>query len=184
MNLLDIIIIAIISFLVLKGIFRGFIREIASLVGIILGIWLANHFQPQMTNYLRSYLSSTPFLSLVSFGVIFAAIIISCNLLGWLLHRLIKKALLGGFDRTLGAGFALLKGIIIIYLLIVLLTFFLPTKTPLIAQSKLAPLIIVSYQSIVRFISPEHYNALKKRLMEKKKEIGETDLGKAKDLAT
>lgn len=183
MNLLDIAIIATILFLVIKGIFRGLIREIASLLGIILGIWLGNHFQPQMTNYLRTYLPPTQFLPLISFGVIFAGILISCNFMGWILKMLAKKIFLSGVDRTLGAGFAFIKGIIIIYLMIVLLTFYLPTKTPLIARSKLAPLVIVSYQSMIRLISPHHYENWKRKLLGKKKEMGEIELERTREKA-
>ena len=116
MNLLDIIIIVTMIYLIVKGILRGFFREIASLVGIILGIWLANHYQPQMTDFLRSYLPSTRFLPLISFAVIFASILVICNLLGLILKQLFKKVFLGWLDRTLGAGLAIVKGVIITYL--------------------------------------------------------------------
>ncbi len=171
MNLLDIIIMSTMVFLILKGIFRGFIREIISLAGIILGIWLANHFQPQMTDYLKAYLPSTSFLPVISFAVIFTSILLLCNLLGWLLKLFFKKALLGWVDRTLGAGLAILKGVIITSLAIVLLTFFLPAKTPLIANSRLAPMISSSCESIINLISPDYYQELKRKIMEKKKEM-------------
>ena len=153
MNLLDIVIIVTMIFLIVKGIIRGFIREIASLAGVILGIWLANLYQPQMTDFLKSYLPSNPFFPLISFAVLFVSILLLCNLLGWILKLLFKKAFLGWLDRTLGAGLAILKGVIITYLVIVILTFFIPTKTPLIAHSKLSPWIIKSYQSMISLIS-------------------------------
>jgi membrane protein required for colicin V production len=90
----------------------------------------------------------------------------------------------GWADRTLGVGLATLKGVIIVYLVIVLLTFFIPAKTPLIADSKLAPLVIMSYQSMVRLISPDDYQKLKKKIMEKKEEMGEIVSEKIEDLAT
>lgn len=183
MNILDIIIIATVLYLILKGIFRGFIREVASLAGIILGIWIGSHFQPQMTSYLRSHLPGFYLIPLISFGLIFASVLLSCNLIGWTLRLIVKKAFLGGVDRALGAGFALIKGIIIMYLAMVLLTFFLPAKTPLISGSRLAPLIIVSYQSMIRFISPEHYRNLKERLAGNKNEKGETESEKTENPA-
>ena len=93
--------------------------------------------------------------------------------MGWILKLLFRKAFLGGVDRTLGAGLAIAKGVIITYLIIILLTFYLPSTTPLIAKSKMAPLITISSQSMIRLISPEHYQNWKKRIMEKGKEIGE-----------
>jgi uncharacterized membrane protein required for colicin V production len=64
-------------------------------------------------------------------------------------------------DRALGVWLALTKGVIVTYLVIVLLTFFLPARAPLVAQSRLAPWIVVSYQSMIRFISPEQYEKWK-----------------------
>jgi membrane protein required for colicin V production len=173
MNLLDIIIIVTMIFLLVKGIFRGFIREIASLTGIILGIWLANHFQPQMTHFLRTYLPTSQYLPLMSFAIIFAFFLVLCNLLGWGLNIFFKKTFFGWVDKTLGGWLAVTKGVILTYLVIVLLTFYLPAKTPLIAESKLAPFIIKSYQSMIRLISPGHYENWKKRILGEKKEMGE-----------
>jgi len=172
MNLLDLIIIATMVFLVIRGIFRGFFKEIGSLAGVISGIWLANLYQPQMTAYLKQYLPSTVFLPFISFAVIFGLVLVLCNLAGLGLKMLFKKAFLGWADRTLGAGFAVLKGIVLTYLVIVLLTFFVPSRTPLIAGSKLAPLIIASYQSMVRIVSPGSYQEWKRKLLGHTKGFG------------
>ena len=181
MNLLDIIIIVTMVYFIVKGVLRGFFREIASLVGIILGIWLANSYQPQMSEFLKSYIPSTQFLPLISFAAIFTLVLLICNLLGLTLKQIFKKALLGWLDRTLGIGIAIAKGVILTYLAIVLLTFFLPTQTPLIAKSRLAPLIIKSYQSMIQLISPDHYQQWKRKIMGEKEEKIKKMLEKAKD---
>lgn len=182
MNLLDIVIISGMLFLIVKGIFRGFFKEIGSLAGVILGIWLANHYHLQMTGYLKSYLPSTVFLPLISFAVIFASILVLCNLSGWMLKLLFKKVFLGWVDRALGAGLAIAKGVIISYVAIILLTFYLPITTPLIAKSKMAQLITVSSQSMIQLISPEHFQNWKKKILEKSKEMGEIVSEKAKGI--
>jgi hypothetical protein len=86
---------------------------------------------------------------------------------------LLKKIFFGWADRSLGAGLAILKGIIITYLAIVLLTFFLPSKAPLIADSKLSPMIVSSYQFIVGMISPGAYDRWKRKFLEKKVGVDE-----------
>jgi membrane protein required for colicin V production len=168
MNLLDGIIVCTMVFLIVKGLLRGFIREIASLAGVVFGILLANLYQPRMTAYLKS-LPSTELLPVISFAAIFALVLIACNLIGYLLKILFSKAFLGWVDRVLGLWLAVTKGVILIYLVIVILTFYMPAKTPLIAQSKLAPWIIVSYQSMVKVISPEHYKNWKRKLLGEEK---------------
>lgn len=168
MNLLDLIIIVTMVFLVIRGILRGFFREIGSLAGVILGIWLAAVYHPGMTAYLKERMAGfdPTTLQLISFSLIFAVVLIICNLAGWGLMILMRKAFFGWADRGLGAGLAVLKGIILTYLVIVLLTFFLPSKTPLIAQSKLAPLVISSYQSMARVVSPDTYREWKRRFLD------------------
>jgi membrane protein required for colicin V production len=170
MNLLDIVIISAMVLLIVKGLLRGFIRETASLAGVVLGILLGHRFQPQLSAYLKPFLPQTSLLPVISFAVIFFVVLVSSNLLGYLFKLLFEKSFLGWLDRTLGVGLAVTKGIILTYLAIVLLTFFLPAKTPLIARSKLAPWIIVSYQSMIRLISPDHYQRWKQKILGKQEE--------------
>lgn len=182
MNILDIIIVAVLAFFLVRGIYRGFFREIGSLAGVILGIWLANLYQPRLTQLLGSFLPKGTFLPLISFALIFLLILVGCNLISWWLKMLFKKALLGGADRVVGAGVALLKGVIIIYFFILMMTFFFPSKSPLIAQSKMAPVIISSYQSMVNLISPDAYRRLKEQFMgpeQKMSDFGEKRVRKA-----
>ena len=171
MNTLDIIIICTLSFLIVRGIIRGFIREITSLAGIIAAIWIANGFHPQVTQVLKRYVSPFPLMSLVSFGIIFTAVIIVSAIVGFFLRKIVKKILLGWADRIFGGGIAAIKGIVLTYLVIILLTFFLPSRTPLIAKSRLAPLIVSSYQAMVGLISPEFYEKWKKKLAPEEKKV-------------
>lgn len=171
MNLLDILILATLIYFVIKGLIRGFVREIASLAGVILGILIASRYQAEVTEWSKQFLNPGPYLPLISFVVIFAVVLVACNVLGWLIRLALKKAPLGWLDRALGLCFALLKGLVITYLVIVILTFFLPSGTPLIARSKMGPWIVVSYQSLVGLVSKDHYDRWKKRFIQKTDEI-------------
>jgi membrane protein required for colicin V production len=182
MNTLDYIIIAFLLYLLIRGIFRGLIREIFSIVGVILGIWLGNLFQPWMTGNLKAYIPLPQYLPLLSFILLFVGILIICNLLGWALKLLFKNAFTGWPDMTFGAVLAVLKGIIITYLVIVIFSFYVPEKTAFIRNSTLAPWIIKSYQRVTGFISPDHYNNWKKKLVVESKKIGDTVSDKVKDL--
>jgi membrane protein required for colicin V production len=181
MNLLDMIIICTMIFFIVKGILRGFLREVASLAGVILGILLANHFQPRMTEVLKAYVPASGFLPIISFALLFGAVLVICNFAGYGLSLLFQKAFLGWVDRTLGSGFAVVKGVIITYLVIVILTFFLPAQTPLIAQSKTAPWIISSYQALTHLIAPDQYEKWRKRLLGIKERTAQAKPEKPKD---
>jgi len=172
MNVLDFVILGVITFLVIKGIFRGFFREISSLAGIIFGFLVGNHYHPQMAALLKPYIPLEKSLSLIGFIILFFLVFIFFNLLGILMHHLFKRLFIGWFDKSLGLGLALLKGIIICYLLIVLLTFFMPSSSPLIARSKAARLVIVSYQSMASLMSPDLYKTWKQRISKKSDKVG------------
>ena len=172
MNVLDYIILGLMAFFVVKGIFRGFFREISSLAGIIFGIWIGNHYYLQMANLLKTYIPLEKSLSLISFLLLFIMVVIVFNLSGMLLHHFFKKLFIAWVDRGLGFGLALIKGIIISYLLIVLLIFFTPSKSPLIAKSTVARMVIVTYQSMSRLISPDLYKAWKKKITKESKKVG------------
>ena len=163
MNLLDMLIIATMCVMIVRGIFRGFFRETGSLAGVILGIWIGNVCHPTMTRYLQHYLPAVSYLPLLGFTLIFLMVLLACNVAGWGLSVLSKKIFLSWVDRALGAGLAVLKGIILTYLAMVLLTFFVPSQTPLVAGSNLAPVIIRSYQSMIGVVSPESYQKWKNK---------------------
>jgi len=167
MNVLDISILALLIFLFIRGVMRGFFREVASLGGVVCGIWLGIVYQPKVEAYLEPYLSTISFLPLLAFGIIFTVVLCSCNLVGLLLKLVVNKLFFGWADRSLGAGLAVLKGIIITYLAIVLITFAVPSQTPLISQSRLAPAIVASYQAVAGMISPGAYQKWRARLFEK-----------------
>jgi membrane protein required for colicin V production len=169
MNPLDLIIIAAMVFFIVRAIFRGFFREVGSLAGIVFGIWLAAVYHSQLTAYLNHYVPAEKILPLISFALVFAVVVVVCNLAGWGLKTIMKKLLFGWADRGLGVGLAILKGILVAYLVIVLLTFYVPSKAPLIAESKLAPLIIRSYHSLIGLTSPASYENWKRKF------LGETD---------
>lgn len=173
MNILDYIILGLMTFFLIKGFFRGFFREISSLAGIILGLLIGNHYNHYMANLLGAYIPFEKFLPLISFIILFILVVIVFNLFGSFLHHLFKRLFIGWFDRSLGIAFALIKGIIVCYLLIVLLTFLMPSKSLLIAKSKAARLVTITYQSMTRLISPDLYKTWKKRISREAEKVGE-----------
>jgi membrane protein required for colicin V production len=171
MNVLDLVILGLIAFFVVKGFFRGFFREISSLVGIVLGFLIGNRYHHQMASVLKPYIPFEKSLPLISFLALFILVFILFNLYGAFLHRVFKTLFIGWLDRGLGIAFALIKGIFVSYLLIVLLIFFMPSTTPLIANSRVAPLVKVSFESMRMLVSPDLYKMWKRRITEESRKI-------------
>lgn len=164
MNILDVIIIVLMVFLIVRGVMRGFVAEVASLAGILLGIWLGIRYMNQVTTFLKPHLPAFSFLPVVGFAVIFLGVLVLCNLLGWGLKVLFKKTLLGWLDRTLGAALAVIKGVVISYLGIVIITVYLVPESSLVAKSRLAPAVTASFQVLKSLLAPERIEGVKDRL--------------------
>lgn len=173
MNILDYIILGLITFFVIKGIFKGFFREISSLAGIVFGILIGNHYYPQMVYLLKPYIPLEKALPLMSFFILFIAVVIVFNLSGILLHHLFKKLLIAWLDRSLGFCLALMKGIIISYLLILLLAIYVPSTNPLLAESRAAPLVKLGFESMRGLVSPDIYRYWQKKMFKDSKKAGD-----------
>jgi membrane protein required for colicin V production len=154
MNILDIIILILLIFLVVRGVMRGFVGEVASLAGVILGFWFAIQYMTPLTAYLKPHFPNISILPIMSFVLIFLTLLVACNLVGWGLRVLFKKTALGWIDRILGGGLAVLKGVLIAYFAIVVLTIYLPAGTPFVSQSRLSPMVITSFQKIKDAVMP------------------------------
>jgi membrane protein required for colicin V production len=112
MNVLDIVILCFLGLLLVLGIRKGLIISLASLVALILGIWIAVHF----SNYLEGFLTehvhpSRTWLPILSFSITFLAVVILVMLLGKGLEKLVDVVGMGFFNHLFGGIFGLLKGI-------------------------------------------------------------------------
>lgn len=110
MNYIDIAIGGFILFGSIKGLFKGFIIEVAGLIALILGIAGALLFSPIAEEFITSVFSleSVPPAGVV-FAIVFIGIIIAINLLARMLTKIIKMAALSTINRLFGALFGGLK---------------------------------------------------------------------------
>lgn len=122
MNYLDIIMGSLILFGAVKGFFKGFVIEAASIVALIAGILGALLFSSTIGDILSTYFNfeTIPPTGII-FALIFIVIIISINLLAKLLTKFIKMAALGLINRIFGTLFGGLKFAITLSALLLLL---------------------------------------------------------------
>src|SRR5689334_23382660 len=96
------------------GFVRGFVHEVISILAWIVGIAMLKLFHTQLWSGLESSFHTSPAGGAV---LAFALLFVPSFLLVKLLARTIggrtrRHAVLGPFDRSLGAGFGLLKGLL------------------------------------------------------------------------
>jgi membrane protein required for colicin V production len=91
----------------------------------------------------------------LSFLAIFCSVLIIISILGVVIKYLLNVAFLGWIDRLCGVFFGLIKGVLIVTVLFIILTTFLPKGAPLIKKSVLAPHVIWISEKMVNLVSEE-----------------------------
>lgn len=121
MSYLDIILIIPLAWSVYKGFRRGLIIEIASLVGLILGIYGALNFSDFTESYLRAnYQLDFEHLHLLSFALTFVGIVVIVYILGKILEKVINIVALGLLNKIAGLAFGVIKMALILSVLILI----------------------------------------------------------------
>lgn len=164
MNPLDIVIIVILSFCLVRGLFRGLVKELSSIIGVMSGLWAGSTFQPEMAKFLTKTIPKTPFIDVLSYFILFCGVFIIVSLLGVLLKYLLKIAFLGWVDRLSGGLFGGLKGLAIVSVILIGLITFLPKNSSLIGKSKLAPHTAQIAIVMIHMVPEDMKNIFKKRM--------------------
>ncbi len=104
-SLLDLVSISLILFLGIKGILRGFVKEVFGLIGIIGGIYIASKYAQVGGEYLdANFLSLQNKASVYLIGFIAVLILfwIVATFVGSMLGKLVNSSGLGIVDKILG----------------------------------------------------------------------------------
>lgn len=116
MGFFDIITILLLTWGLYKGVSNGLLKELASIVGIILGIWGAIELSGLIAKILNEYTNwPENYLKTASFGVVLVLIIVLVNYGGnKITVALDKTAFLKTFNKVSGGLFGVIKYCIII----------------------------------------------------------------------
>ena len=121
MAIIDIVLVALLGFGLIRGFFKGFFVEVASLVALIAGIYGAIHFSYYIADLLMQHVDwGEKTINITAFAITFIIIILVIALAGKALTKLADFAALGLLNKLLGGVFGLLKiGLILSILLII-----------------------------------------------------------------
>jgi membrane protein required for colicin V production len=154
-NALDIITALIVGFCLIRGIFRGIIKEITSILGVFIGFYAAYIYYPILARWLSDLIANRSYLHILSFFLIFVTVLLAVGFVGMILRHLLKAAALGWADRILGGTFAMVKAVLIVSVLLIALTTFLPENAPVIKNSLLAPRVSAISEKLVAVVPGE-----------------------------
>ena len=174
MNPLDMIIIVILSFCLIRGLFRGFVKEVSSIVGVLAGYYAAYTYYSGAAAMMSVFLTSmNPYLNVIGFLAVFCGVYILVSLLGVLIKYLMKVAYLGWVDRGLGLFFGGVKGVLIVSVILIGLSTLLPPQTSLIKKSILSRHVAHVSMVMVQMVPTDMKKNFTDRFKHVKSSLGE-----------
>jgi membrane protein required for colicin V production len=122
MSILDLILLALLILGLVRGFKNGFFVELASVVALIAGIYGAFHFSSYLSSFLKDKVDWTEnTVNMVALVGTFAIIVLIIALAGKALTKIADFAMLGLFNKILGAAFGGLKAALILSAFLIIL---------------------------------------------------------------
>jgi membrane protein required for colicin V production len=110
----DWILLAVLVFSMLLGAWRGLVYEVLSVLGWAASFYAAQYFAPMVAAWLPLQSSSETIRYAAAFVLVFVAAVFAAGMLAFLLKKLIQAIGLRPIDRSMGAAFGLVRGLILL----------------------------------------------------------------------
>ncbi len=119
MGLVDILILVVLGIFLLKGVLRGLLREVCTLLGLLCGGLLAFYLHVPLSQwFLEMFNWPSQLCVTISFLLVFLLTVLIFGALGYLLNRFVTLTLMTGVNRLLGAVFGLAQGVVLLSLIL------------------------------------------------------------------
>ena len=124
LNILDVVLLSVIALFTLRGALRGFLDEVAGLVGILGGVWLAGRYYGELGRIFSQYTTSQ-WVYIVAYVLILCMVMFVISMISRALHSFLKMAYADWINHLAGAAVGGLKGFLICAVMVTLLTYFI-----------------------------------------------------------
>lgn len=114
MAALDWIFIAVLLASLLIGAWRGLVFELLSLAGWVVAFFAAQWFAADVGAMLPMGKAQGALRHAAGFLVVFIGAVFACGFVAWLAKKLVEAVGLRPADRMLGAGFGVLRGVVLL----------------------------------------------------------------------
>ena len=108
---LDLVILIFTAFLLIKGVWKGFVKEVAGIIAVVLAVFISFRFHKDTAGYLVSFIDDK-YATVSAYLMLFLAVYLAVMMFGNLLDKVLKSVFLGGVNRILGGVFGLLKSVL------------------------------------------------------------------------
>lgn len=139
MNIADYVIIGVCLISIVVSLFRGFIREVFSLLVWIAAVYAALQAAGPLATRLEGVIEVPSVRVIVAFVGVFLVVLAVGGLITYLLGKLVDSTGLSGTDRMFGALFGALRGLAIVLAAVIIAGFTPFVKDPWWQRSALLP---------------------------------------------
>ncbi|MEQ9640507.1 MAG: CvpA family protein [Alphaproteobacteria bacterium] len=127
-NILDLVAAGVLLVSALVAFWRGFVKEVLLIAALVGAGIAAYRGYPYLQPYLQPYLADERFATAAAGGIIFLVAMIVLSIIFGLIIKAVKASEVGGFDRSLGFLFGLVRGALLIALAYLILVQFIPPE--------------------------------------------------------
>lgn len=125
MNWLDIAIAIPLTWGLYKGFTSGIIMEVARIIALIAGVYLAVRFAQELSEYLyKNSNLTTEFLPIISFAMIFIVVVVLVHIFAKTIEKLVKAVALGWANKAVGAAFGMFRVAFVLSVIVMMLSRF------------------------------------------------------------
>ena len=165
MNAVDIGILVVMFLSALMGIMRGLTREVLGLISWTAAGFAAFFSLPLAQSLARHYIPNPMLADIVCAGVLFIIFLILFSFISQFFTGLVRQSKLGGIDRSLGFGYGLLRGFILICIVEIMMGIFVsrPEYPKLIQESHLSSSLYRGSDSVFNFLPSSLQNLIKQQ---------------------
>ncbi len=105
----DVIVALIFLVFIIRGVWIGFMRQLASFLALVGSYWLAGRYSDYLMPYVGRFIDNPKVVFFISFAILFVVGAFLLILTGKVLQLVMDISLLGWFDRLLGLGLGAFK---------------------------------------------------------------------------
>jgi membrane protein required for colicin V production len=160
MTALDAVVVAITLLFLIRGVWVGFVRQLASIAALLLGFIFAGIHYEALSPRLDPFIASPQLRFLLTYALIFLAVFLAVVLLGLVLRKVMTISLLDWFDRLLGGIFGLGKAALVSTVCFMGLAGVLAASNPLLTGSFFAPHLTKSSAFLLGFLKDQELQRL------------------------
>jgi membrane protein required for colicin V production len=136
---IDLLLLGLLAVSVLLGLWRGLVFELLSIAGWVAAYFGCPYLAPWIAGLLPAGRIGSNLVHLASLVLAFVLILLVWGLAARLLRALIHATPLSVFDRLLGGGFGIVRGLLVCLLLVVVVSMTPAVASPTWQASQLAP---------------------------------------------